>query len=540
MSLYHDLIEYTDKQYTPLHMPGHKRNPAFPQPEAIKADITEIPDFDSLYEESGPLLALKERVQRLYHSENSFLLVNGSTGGLLTAIRSATKQGDTVLMARNCHCAVYHAIRMFGLHAEYIQPEYDRYGIAEGIRLEQVQNALHHFDLSAFHSSHSPEQEALSSQTHVSTDIFPEHTNPSPRRPSLVILTSPTYEGRISELKAIADYLHKQKIPLLVDEAHGAHLSLHPAFEGSAVSVGADLVVQSLHKTLPALTQTALLHVNGSLVTLDRIRSNFKMLQTSSPSFLLLSSVDQCICVLEERADELFSALHQNLIRFYEKTKTLKYLHVISPDEITRTGDFSQTNCSTTVSSNRYPCDPSRIVVTTPDTMTGLQLATRLKNDFGIELEASAPRHIIAITGIADTEETFDRFAEALQTLDTELVRNTTLTSERSTADAHSQSVLTSQKYNNMCFRYPSIPESVYDSHMTEHAPTETLPYSACEGHISAEFLYLYPPGIPMLVPGERISAELLTCIEQLLENNFSLYGPKHATNKYLQVLQEN
>ena len=480
MSLYHDLIEYTDKQYTPLHMPGHKRNPLFPQPDAYRADITEIPGFDSLYEESGPLLALKERVQKLYHSENSFLLVNGSTGGLLTAIRSATRQGDTVLMARNCHCAVYHAIRMFGLHAEYIQPEYDNYGIAEGIRLEQVQEVL---------------ERNTSAQSGFTAQGTTSH-------PSLVILTSPTYEGRISELKAIADYLHGLNIPLLVDEAHGAHLSLHPAFEGSAVSAGADLVVQSLHKTLPALTQTALLHVNGSLVSLDRIRANFKMLQTSSPSFLLLSSVDQCICALEEHRDKLYLTLQQNLTKFYQKTKVLRCLHVIEPAE-----------CS-------LSCDPSRLVITTPSTLSGLQLAERLKNDFKIELEATAPRHIIAITGIADTAETFERFADALLALDGTL------------AAPHGAGL--------EAFHYPAIPESVYDSHTVEYAPTESLPYSACEGRISAEFLYLYPPGIPMLVPGERISAELLNCIDQLDQQGFSLYGPKHAGDKYLQVIREN
>jgi len=487
MSLYQDLIQYTDKNYTPLHMPGHKRNPAFPQPDAYKSDITEIPGFDSLYEESGPLLALKERVQRLYHSENSFLLVNGSTGGLLTAIRSATKRGDTVLMARNCHCAVYHAIRMFGLHAEYIQPDYDEYGIAEGIRLEQVQTALKRCELT-----------------------------------SLVILTSPTYEGRLSELKAIADYLHGQNIPLLVDEAHGAHLSLHPTFEGSAVAAGADLVVQSLHKTLPALTQTALLHVNGSLVSLDRVRTNFKMLQTSSPSFLLLSSVDQCISALEERADELFTALQHKLARFYEKTKSLKQLHVIAPTEYA--GSY----------------DPSRIVVTTPATITGLQLAERLKKNFGIELEAGAPRHIIAITGIADTEETFEGFAEALLAIDAALTPEPTSDIQAISPRTDSRTIEVTQDAANNYFHYPAIPEVVYDSYAIEDAPTESLPYSACEGRISAEFLYLYPPGIPMLVPGERISGVLIDCIEQLLKNDFSLYGPKRAADRYLQVIREN
>ena len=491
MSLYQDLTQYTNKQYTPLHMPGHKRNPAFPQPDAYHTDITEIPGFDSLYEEAGPLLALKEWVQRLYHSENSFLLVNGSTGGLLTAIRSATKRGDTVLIARNCHCAVYHAIRMFGLHAEYIQPDYDRYGIAEGIRLEQVQEALEHRDTSG--AASTPQASAC-------------------KRPVLVILTSPTYEGRISELKAIADYLHGLNIPLLVDEAHGAHLSLHSAFVGSAVAAGADLVVQSLHKTLPALTQTALLHVNGSRVLLDRIRTNFKMLQTSSPSFLLLSSVDQCISALEERADELFLALQQNLARFYEKTKNLKKLHVITPTEYANEYDGLQ--------SSRTLCDPSRIVVVTPSTLTGLQLAKRLKQDFKIELEASAPQHIIAIMGIADTAENFEHFADALLAIDEELAIP---------FDAGFE-----------VFHYPAIPDTVYDSHAVEDLPTETLPFDACEGRISSEFLYLYPPGIPMLVPGERVNRELLECMEHLCQNGFSLFGPQRASDKYLQVIREN
>ena len=517
MSLYHDLIEYTNKQYTPLHMPGHKRNPLFLQPDAYKSDITEIPGFDSLYEESGPLLALKERVQRLYHSENSFLLVNGSTGGLLTAIRSATKRGDTVLMARNCHCAVYHAIRMFGLHAEYIQPDYDIYGIAEGIRLEQIQQVL---ECNA--TSDSPTAETPPTLTD--------------KRPSLVILTSPTYEGRISELKAIADYLHGQNIPLLVDEAHGAHLSLHPTFEGSAVAAGADLVVQSLHKTLPALTQTALLHVNGPLVSLDRVRTNFKMLQTSSPSFLLLSSVDQCISALEERAEALFSALQKNLTRFYEKTKSMKRLHVIAPTKY----NMTQPSADTAPQPVPSTCDPSRIVVTTPATLTGLQLAERLKKDFGIELEASAPRHIIAITGIADTEETFERFAKALLAIDAELALKQTSDLQTIFPSTDFHTVESTQHSTDNYVHYPAIPKAVYDSYAVEDAPVESLPYSACEGRISAEFLYLYPPGIPMLVPGERISAELLDCIEQLLKNNFSLYGPKRATDQYLQVIREN
>lgn len=505
MSLYNDLTQYTEKDYLPLHMPGHKRNPKFSQPEALSTDITELPGFESLYEDAGALFSLKNRIQTLTNSAHSYLLVNGSTGGLLTAIRSATRRGDTVLLARNCHCSVYHAVRMFGLHAEYILPTLDRYQIAEGIRLFEVKEAL---------------EQLLQA---------------SPTRPSLVILTSPTYEGRISEVKEISAYLHSHRIPLLVDEAHGAHFSLHPAFPESAVAAGADLVVQSFHKTLPTLTQTAVLHSNGSLVSEDRVRQNYKMLQTSSPSFLLLASVDRCITTLETQKDALFSTLRQNLTRFYQKTSALSVLHVVTPEE-----------CAT-------PCDASRIVVTTPPFLTGLALCRRLREDYHIELEAAFMNTVIAITGIADEKEVFERFADALLSLDAELMKLSAASPEsamqpRETPSTDSLEAALQTKAASSTGSPEAalqtdglytLPECVMDSFEAEGLPTEALSYAKCAEKVSAEFLYLYPPGIPLLVPGERIAPPLIARIEQLLTDGYSLYGPREAKSKRLQVIRE-
>ncbi len=468
MSLYDSLIEYTGQSFLPLHMPGHKRNMSFPLPNPIQTDITELPGFESLYEETGLLADLTERIQKLYGSRNSYLLVNGSTGGILTAIRACTIPGDTVLLARNCHTSVYHAIQLLGLHAEYLVPDYDEWGIADGISTACVRAALQLL---------SPE-----------------------RSPSLVILTSPTYEGRISEISDISTYLHLYGIPLLVDEAHGAHLGFHKAFPGGAVSAGADLVVQSLHKTLPALTQCALLHLNSKIITEDRVYASWCMFQTTSPSFLLLSSVDRCISLLEQHRDSLFEQLSLQLNKFYKDLAELQNLSVQNASADIR--------------------DASRIIITTPPGVSGGLIAQLLREHYGIEIEASAPRYLIAITGIADSLDSFSRFSAALSELD-----RSALWHRETSIDLSPIS-------------FPALPEQVCDSSSSLLTTYKSLPYEQCSGYISAEFLYLYPPGIPLLVPGERITDELLSYLSLVHAAGFQLKGPREFNTGILHVVQ--
>ena len=222
------LQEYRAEDMYPFHMPGHKRKPLpFPNPYSI--DITEIDGFDNLHHAEGILKEAQERAADLYGSKECFYLVNGSTCGLLAAICAATKKRDKVLVARNCHKAVYHALYLNELQAEYIYPVITKSGIQGQIEPEQVKKALL-----------------------LNPDI------------AAVILTSPTYEGVVSDINAIAGIAHERGIPLIVDEAHGAHLGFGAGFPENAVRQGADAVIMSLHKTLPSFTQTALLHLCSS------------------------------------------------------------------------------------------------------------------------------------------------------------------------------------------------------------------------------------------------------------------------------------
>ena len=270
------LTEYAGSDAYPFHMPGHKRREipdgipgGFPDPYGI--DITEIDGFDNLHHAEGILKDAMDEAAAIYGADRSWYLVNGSTCGILSAVFATTENGGRILTARNCHKAVYHAICLNRLEAEYLYPEeITEFGINGGIRAEDVRKAL--------------EKDAMRCAGN-SGDVRGKIT-----KIQAVLITSPTYEGVVSDIRAIADAAHEYGIPLIVDEAHGAHLEYAVqchSFPKSALEYGADIVIQSLHKTLPCFTQTAILHVKGKLVDQDRVSRYLSMFQTSSPSYLL-------------------------------------------------------------------------------------------------------------------------------------------------------------------------------------------------------------------------------------------------------------
>ena len=239
MNLYDKLLKYRVSDYYPMHMPGHKRNKellTMVNPYSI--DITEIDGFDNLHHAEEVLLQGMERAAALYKSHFTGYLVGGSTAAILTGISACTKKKDKILVARNSHKSVYHGIYLNELEPVYIYPQTEpQFGISGGIFPEKIEEMLiKHPDI------------------------------------KLVVLTSPTYEGILSDVKSIAEITHKYDVPLMVDEAHGAHLGFHPGFPKGSVGLGADIVIHSIHKTLPALTQSALIHVNGNLADVEEIK----------------------------------------------------------------------------------------------------------------------------------------------------------------------------------------------------------------------------------------------------------------------------
>ena len=227
--LFDKLERYGNSDIYPYHMPGHKRQVFGELPkEFFQRDITEIDGFDNLHQPEGILLELQDRAAALCGAEESFYLVNGSTGGILSAVSAAVPFGGHILMTRNCHKSAYHAAYLRKLKISYLYPD-----------------VLQDYDI---YEAVTPDQVCLALEKEKDIDA--------------VLVVSPTYEGRIANIREIAAVVHEKGIPLIVDEAHGAHLGLNTLIHENSCRAGADIVIQSTHKTLPALTQTALLHVN--------------------------------------------------------------------------------------------------------------------------------------------------------------------------------------------------------------------------------------------------------------------------------------
>ena len=299
--LFKQLRKYADGDMYPYHMPGHKRQAwgALPQ-QLYELDITEIEGFDNLHQAEGILQELQKKAARIYGADESFYLVNGSTCGILCAVSSALPSGGHILMNRNCHRSAYHGAYLRNLTISYLWPAYMKeYDIYDAVTAEQIREAL--------------EQEP---------DI------------GAVLIVSPTYEGRVADVKAIAETVHAKGIPLIVDEAHGAHLGLAEGFWPNSCQAGADLVIHSVHKTLPSLTQTALLHVKGERINRALVKRFLHIYQSSSPSYLLMASIDNALEFVEldgSKAFESFAASYGRMMRHLGGCRHLHFLQATQP-----------------------------------------------------------------------------------------------------------------------------------------------------------------------------------------------------------------
>lgn len=503
-----ELLQQYDGRMLPFHMPGHKRNTALAGMDGYLAalgagcDITEVDGFDSLAEPSGVLKELKERAAGLYHSGQTELLVNGSTCGILAAIEAAVPYGGTVLVARNCHKSVYNGLRLKNAKVRYLLPPVDEQtGIAGAISCEEVRQALW------------PEGRIAGWDRQVSGQEgriagWDRQASGQSERISLLILTSPTYEGISSDVRGICEIAHEYRVPVLVDAAHGAHFGFGD-FPESAVAAGADLVVQSLHKTLPSLTQTALLHQNGTLVSPERVQQAVNIFQTSSPSYLFLASIDGCVRLMEKK--ELWDNWEAALSVFYERAREWKVLSLPVMEMVETWTEAGKTPAqgdgkNMQVRARLQP-DKSKLVIGTEHAgKTGAWLMDKLRQEYHIELEMAAGRYVIAMTGAGDTAETVGRLVDALCEIDRELegVRE----EERK------------KEPNSMPY-----PEIIYTAADTEQMPHMECSFQEAAGKIAAEYVFAYPPGIPLLVPGERITEEILTIFSQYAENGIRLHG---------------
>ena len=466
--LYDKLKNYSKSGIYPFHMPGHKRTDI--TEEGIipyNIDITEIYDFDNLHSPNGVIDKIQKKAAKLYNAKNAFILINGSTSGILSAIRSMTNQGDKILMARNCHKSVYNSAELFNLNVDYIFPDTDsRYNILTSVSPCDIEDKL---------TKHNDEIR-------------------------LVIITSPTYEGVVSDIKSISEICHKHGAKLLVDEAHGAHFPFSDSFPDEALNCGADAAVLSLHKTLPSLTQTALLITNDSELS-EILAENLAVFETSSPSYILMSSIEKCLDFCENSKDK-FKEYCCNLKTVKEKLENLKYLKIY---------DKSDTD---------FDYDIGKIVISTANpNISGTKLAEILRNNYQIETEMAYSDYVIAMTSVCDTEKAFDMLSDALISIDSELSKGA------DTERVPLKNLYTGKNFN-ACELYKFN--------------KETISFQNSEFRTSAEYIWAYPPGIPLIVPGEIISKELINYIEYLSACKVEIMSTKGGMTDNISVVKKD
>lgn len=464
--LYQALSDYAESDFYPYHMPGHKRNPAGGEmADYHKIDITEIDGFDNLYQAEGILKEAQLRANRIYGADETFFLVNGSTGGVLAAIMAATRPFDEILIARNCHRSVYHAAILQGLIVRYYYPKMiSEYDICDGVSAEEISALL---------------------------DTYPEV--------KAVVITSPTYEGVLSDISGIAAVVHERGGILIVDEAHGSHFGLSSHLPAGAIAGGADLVIHSLHKTLPAMTQTALLHVNGDRVNREKLRRYLCMLQSSSPSYVLMASMDSCMKFLEEQGQERFAAMRGHYESFCEKTVDLSHIRI---GKMTR------------LSSKKHELkgwDPGKMVISVKGTnMTGKELADILRETYHLEMEMQGETYVLAIMTLMDEAAGWQRLADALCEIDDRIEESAC---EESSASGKKAALREKPLKSGMALA------------RAFHSEWEKIPLIKATGRIAADFISLYPPGSPLVAPGEILDEAVIRRIEEYRKIGLNVQG---------------
>ena len=494
------LEEYSQSDYYPLHMPGHKRNIShFGDP--FRLDITEIDGFDNLHHAEGVLLEAQQRAAALYGAEESFYLINGSTCGILAAISACTKRGGRILMGRNCHKAAYHGVFLNGLKAAYLYPETDFVrGINGAVTPETVRKALRE------------------------------------QHPEAVFLTSPTYDGVVSDIRSIAGIVHKAGAILIVDEAHGAHFAMSPYFPESALSCGADLVINSLHKTMPSLTQTALLHVQGDRVDRERLKMYLGIYQSSSPSYVLMAGMDACVDMMQEQGKQLFDNFTCRLEKMRYRLKDMKFLHLVDGKED---------------GLHAVDYDRSKVIISTENcSLSGPELSHILREQYHLEMEMEAERYVTAIMTVGDKPEGFERLEKALLEIDEHLGTSfeeygqgktagdgETEGSEIISSGKISSGKISSEKGKPAKSAALIRNEAVLTIEEAIQSPKKKVKIEEAAGYVSAEYAYLYPPGIPLIVPGERISQDLLGQLSYWKSLGLGLQGLADFTGTHISVV---
>ncbi|WP_438448924.1 aminotransferase class I/II-fold pyridoxal phosphate-dependent enzyme [Gorillibacterium sp. sgz5001074] len=457
------------KGETSFHVPGHKFGAQL-EPEELASygpvmgiDYTEIEGLDDLHHPEGVILEAERLAAECFGAERSYFLVGGSTAGNLALITAVCGRGERILVQRNAHKSVIHGLMLAGAEAVFLQPELDPdTGLAAGVSLHTVKRALEAY----------PDAKAL-------------------------FLTNPNYYGMGVDLRPYADAAHQAGMPLLVDEAHGAHFGFHPAVPASALSCGADGVVQSTHKMLTAMTMGAMLHLQGDRLDRRRVEQRLAMLQSSSPSYPLMASLDLARRLAATQGRNLLELRIGWLAGLLKDLDRLRFIRPVR--RIPGTSPYET-------------LDPFKITLyDSSSSLTGFQLQERLGQS-GIITEMADDRHVLLACSLATGKEELDRLFQVLQLLERDLAGNRDMGGEAAIPVVPSVQELLQQKDSAASDIGDPVPMTME----IRSTGVTAVPLEEAIGRPSAETVIPYPPGIPLLFAGEVIRPAAAQRIRQL------------------------
>jgi len=477
--LFDALKTYVKNDTVPFHVPGHKKGVGADQEfkefigeNAFKIDVTVFKSVDSLHHPTGPIKRAQQLAADAYGSDAAFFSIHGTSGAIQAMIMSVVSSGDKIIIPRNVHKSITAGIILSGAIPVYMQPEFDKkVGIAHGITPETVKETL----------EENKDAKAL-------------------------LIINPTYYGVATNLKKIADIVHSYDIPLIVDEAHGPHLGFNDKLPMSAMEAGADICSQSTHKIIGALTQCSLLQVRTKRVDAARVAQVLSLLQTTSPSYILMASLD---CARRQIATEGEALLEKAIS-----------LTSFARDEINKIPGLYCFGNEILNNPGVYSLDPTKVTITCRDLgITGYDLDMILSNKYHIQMELSDLYNILAVGSFGDTAESFDKLLTALREISAEYYGK-----GNKKVDFIDIPPIPKQEL---------IPREAFNSVKSRVLISESI------GMISGEFLLAYPPGIPILCPGERITKEIVDYIKQLKEAGLYVQGTEDPEVNYIKVVKE-
>lgn len=467
------------RNHTPFYTPGHKRGAGISPiltdllgANLFLADLTELAELDNLFTPENAILQAQKLAAAAFGADKTWFLVNGSTCGIQAAIIATCHAGDQIILPRNVHSSVISGLILSGAVPIFINPEYDgNLDVAYSITPQSLEDALL------------------------------KHPNAK-----AVLIVYPSYYGVCGNLRSLAEITHKYDLPLLVDEAHGSHFHFHPDLPNSALSLGADLTVQSIHKTLGSMTQSSMLHIQGNRINIDRLNKSLQLVQSTSPSFILLASLDAARYQMAIDGEKLLSHTLElaNIAR--NEIKQVEGLSILQPPKNDHPGFFA--------------LDETRLTVNVSQLgITGFT-AEDMIDEMGVTPEFSSLQNLIFIISIGNTESDIQHLIQTLFNL----TENCPLTKKRESCK---------NRHNDMIAHIMSIsPREAF------FANSETLSLERTENRICAETICPYPPGIPLLIPGEMITKEALNYLQNIKKMGGFISGCADCSLQTLKVVR--